>query len=62
MAVKHYCALGTEPVLSVSEATDQVVSLSFDESRSSLTGGSHDSVNSMKWTMDASDANSMIYE
>ena len=27
-----------------------------------LRGGSHDFVNSMKWTMDASDANSMIYE
>ena len=62
MVVKHYCALGIEPVLSVSEATDQAVSLSFDESRSPLTGGSHDFVNSMKWTMDASDANSMIYE
>ena len=62
LVVKHYCALGTEPVLSVSEATNQVVALSFDESRSPLMGESHDFVNSMKWTMDASDANSMIYE
>ena len=62
LVVKHYCALGTEPVLSVSEATNQVVALSFDESRSPLMEESHDFVNSMKWTMDESDANSMIYE
>ena len=62
LVVKHYCALGTEPVLSVSEATNQVFALSFDESRSPLMGERHDFVNSMKWTMDVSDANSMIYE
>jgi len=62
LVVKHYCALGTEPVLSVSEATDQVVALSFDESRSPLMGDSHDFVNSMRWTMDTSDADEMIYE
>ena len=62
LVVKHYCALGTEPVLSVSEATNQVVALSFDESRSPLKGESYDFVNTMKSTMDASDANSMVYE
>ena len=62
LVVKHYCALGTEPVLSVSEATDRVVALSFDGSRSPLMGDSHDFVNSMKWTMDTSDSNSMVYE
>ena len=62
LVVKHYCALGTEPVLSVSEATNQVVALSFDESRSPLMGESYDFVNTMKSTMDASDANSMVYE
>ena len=62
LVVKHYCALGTEPDFSVSEETSQVVALSFYGSRSPLMGESHDFVNSMKWTMDASDANSMIYE
>jgi hypothetical protein len=62
LVVKHYCALGTEPVLSVSEATDRVVALSFDGSRSPLMRDSHDFVNSMRWTMDASDSNSMVYE
>ena len=62
LVVKHYCALGTEPVLSVSQATDRVVALSFDGSRSPLMRDSHDFVNSMRWTMDASDSNSMVYE
>ena len=62
LVVKHYCALSTEPVLSVNEATDRVVALSFDGSRSPLMRDSHDFVNSMKWTMDASDSNSMVYE
>lgn len=62
LVVKHYCALGTEPVLAVSQATDRVVSLSFDGSRSPLMGNSHDFVNSMKWTMDSSDSSEMTYE
>ena len=62
LVVKHYCALGTEPVLSVSEATDRVVALSFNDSRSPLMSDSHDFVNSMRWTMDASDSDSMVYE
>ena len=62
LVVKHYCALGTEPVLSVSEATDRVVTLSFDGSRSPLISDTHDFVNSMKWTMDTNDSNSMVYE
>ena len=46
----------------MNEATDRVVALSFDGSRSPLMHDSHDFVNSMKWTMDASDSNSMVYE
>ena len=62
LVVKHYCALGTEPVFTVSEATDRVVALSFDGSRSPLMRDSHDFVNSMRWTIDSSDSNSMVYE
>ena len=62
LVVKHYCALGTEPVLAVSEATDRVVALSFDGSRSPLMPESDDFVNTMKWTMDPNDSNSMVYE
>ena len=60
--VKHYCALGTEPVLTVTEASDEVVALSFDESRSHLRSDTHDFVNSMRWTMDPNDSTSMVYE
>ena len=62
LVVKHYCALGTEPVFTVNEATDRVIALSFDESRSPLMRDSHDFVNSMRWTLDSSDSNSMVYE
>ena len=48
LVVKHYCALGTEPVFTVTEASDEVVALSFDESRSHLRRDTHDFVNSMK--------------
>ena len=62
LLVKHYCALGTEPVFSVVEASDGVVALAFDENRSPLRPHTHDYVDSMKWTMDQDDADSMVYE
>ena len=62
LLVKHYCALGTEPVFSVVEASDGVVELAFDENRSPLRPHTHDYVDSMKWTMDQDDADSMVYE
>ena len=61
LVVKHYCALGTEPVFKVVEASDDVVELAFDESRSNLMRETHDFVNSMKWTMGVG-GNSMVYE
>jgi hypothetical protein len=62
LLVKHYCALGTEPVFSVVEASDGVVALAFDENRSPLRPHTHDYVDSMKWTMVQGDADSMVYE
>ena len=62
LLVKHYCALGTEPVFSVVESSDSVVELAFDENRSPLRPHTHDYVDSMKWTMDQDDADSMVYE
>ena len=62
LIVKHYCALGTEPVFTVTEASNEVVALSFDESRSPLSRDTHDFVNSMKWTMSPNDSTSMVYE
>jgi len=62
LVIKHYCALGTEPVFTVSEASDESVALSFDESRSHLRRDTHDFVTSMRWTMDPNDSNAMVYE
>ena len=62
LVVKRYCALGTEPIFTLNEAKDRVVALSFDESRSPLMRDSHDFVNSMRWTLDSSDSNLMVYE
>ena len=62
LLVKHYCALGTEPVFSVVESSDRVVELAFDENRSSLRPHTHDYVDNMKWTMDQDDADAMVYE
>lgn len=62
LLVKHYCALGTEPVFSVVESSDSVVELAFDENRSPLRSHTHDYVDSMKWTMDQDDADAMVYE
>ena len=62
LLVKHYCALGTEPVFSVVESSDSVVELAFDENRSPLRPHTHDYVDSMKWTMDQDDVDSMVYE
>ena len=61
LIIKHYCALGTEPVLKVVEASDDVVELAFDDSRSSLMRDTHDFVMAMKWTM-GDEGNSMVYE
>ena len=62
LLVKHYCALGTEPVFLVVESSDSVVELEFDENRSPLRPHTHDYVDSMKWTMDQDDADAMVYE
>ena len=59
--IKHYCALGTEPVFTVVQSSDEVVELAFDDVRSSLMKEKHDFVTTMKWTM-GSDADSMVYE
>ena len=61
LIIKHYCALGTEPVLKVVEASDDVVELALDDSRSSLMRDTHDFVMAMKWIM-GGDGDSMIYE
>ena len=62
LVIKHYCALGTEPIFKVSQATDNVLAIVFDKSRSDLHPEHHSFVDSMKWTMDTKNANSMTFE
>ena len=62
LVVKHYCALGTEPVFKVSEVSDASISLTLDEESSGLHKAHHSFVTDMKWTMDDSDPNAMVFE
>jgi hypothetical protein len=62
LVVKHYCALGTEPVFMVTQATDNMIAISFDESRSNLQADRHNFVESMKWTTDPMNSNVMVFE
>ena len=61
LVVKHYCALGTQPVFSVSSVSDTELALALDESANDLHA-EHDSfVTSMKWTMQGDDGDSMLF-
>ena len=62
LVIKHYCALGTEPIFKVSQTSENVLAIVFDKSRSDLHAEHHSFVDSMKWTMDAEDSNSMKFE
>ena len=62
LVVKHYCALGTEPVFKVSEVSDASMSIALDQASSGLHKAHHSFVTDMKWTMDASDPNAMVFE
>ena len=62
LVVKHYCALGTEPVFKVAEVSDASMSIALDQESSGLHEEHHSFVTDMKWTMDASDPNAMVFE
>ena len=60
LVVKHYCALGTQPVFSVSSVSDTELALALDESANDLHAEHESFVTSMKWTMQ-DDNNSMLF-
>ena len=60
LVVKHYCALGTQPVFSVSSVSDTELALALDESANELHAEHESFVTSMKWTMQ-NDNNSMLF-
>ena len=61
LVAKHYCALGTQPVFSVSSVSDTELELALDESANDLRAGHESFVTSMKWTMQDDDNNSMLF-
>ena len=61
LVVKHYCALGTQPVFSVSSVSDTELALALDESANDLHAEHESFVTAMKWTMQADDGDSMLF-
>ena len=60
LVVKHYCALGTQPVFSVSSVSGTELKLALDESANDLHAEHESFVTSMKWTMQDDDS-SMLF-
>ena len=60
LVVKHYWALGTQPVFSVSSVSDTELELALDESANDLHAEHESFVTSMKWTMQDDDS-SMLF-
>ena len=60
LIVRHYCALGTEPVFKVSQASEDVVTIELDNARSNLHKAHDSFVTGMTWTMTSQD--SMTFE
>ena len=61
LVVKHYCALGTQPVFSVSSVSDTELALALDESANDLHADHQSFVTSMKWTMQDGDNSTMLF-
>ena len=61
LVVKHYCALGTQPVFSVSSVSDTELALALDESVNDLHADHQSFVTSMKWTMQDGDNSTMLF-
>ena len=62
MIVKHYCALGTQPVFRTSEVSKNVVEVKLDESLSNYHPNHQSYVNSMKWSTDPSNKNLTVVD
>ena len=56
LVIRHYCGLGTEPVFSVSELSDKVMSFKLDRSKVDLHAEHESFVTGMTWTMNSKDS------
>ena len=61
LVIKHYCALGTEPIFKVSQASGNVLAIELDN-RSDFNPEVQSFVTDMKWTTDPANPNTMIFE
>lgn len=61
LVVKHYCALGTEPVFTVSSISENALEVQLDQSASGLHADHDSFVTSMKWETDADDNDAMVF-
>lgn len=52
LVVKHYCALGTQPVFKAEKVSSDMVAVSLDASHGGYHPEHHSYVNSMTWTVD----------
>ena len=62
LIVKHYCALGTQPVFKVSDVSNQSVEVKLDDSLSNYHPEHHSYVNSMKWTVNPKNTGSVVVD
>ena len=60
LVVKHYCALGTQPIFTTSELSSDSVEVQLVKSLSDYHPEHHSYVNSMKWT--AKDKNNVVVD
>ena len=61
LVIKHYCALGTEPIFKVREVTETAM-VCLDSSKNNLRSDYHSFVTEMTWTMSSLDEYSMVFE
>jgi len=60
LVVKHYCALGTQPVFTASKVVKDMVAVSLDTTQGGYHPEHHSYVNSMQWTVDSVEGTSAI--
>ena len=62
LVVKHYCALGTQPVFKVAQVSSSTLEVALDDSQGGYHPKHHSYVNSMKWTLNEKDANVAVVD
>ena len=62
LVVKHYCALGTQPVFKVAQVSSSTLEVALDDSQGGYHPKHHSYVNSMKWTLNEKDVNVAVVD